>query len=284
MAVCCLVMTAFPIASEDEYLKNVRWYNYVRKINTEIREFSGIVGVVVKDLNTGATYAYNADRDFISASLIKLPIMVAIFKEFIDGNISFTEEYPLDDSCRVSGSGILKHKPNGSTYTVYELVYTMIAESDNTAARILTECIGYKRMNELFKSLGLKNTNISPQSFNLATGEITGESFTTPRDMACLLEKIYDKQLFRRYLSEQMIDILKLTIDRQRLNKYLPRTFELAHKTGLLRGACHDAGIVFSPHGDYLICILTNANGHYQQAKHFIASLGKLTFDQLKRS
>lgn len=247
-----------------------------------IQKFSGTAGVMVKDLTAGHTYSYNADRKFVSASIIKLPIMVAVFKEFNDSRISFTETCRLTYGCRVPGSGILKHKPNGTAYSIYELVYTMIAESDNTAARILTERVGYERMNKIFRSIGLKNTNISPRSFDLTGGEIAGDSYTTPRDITLLLQRIYDQQMFKRYLSQQMIEILKLTVDKNRLNKYLPETFQLAHKTGLLRGACHDAGIVFSPHGDHLICILTDGNGTYRHAKEFIAQLGRLTFAQLK--
>lgn len=266
----------------DDYLYKIHWQNYVSNINKKIQSFSGTAGVFVKDLSNNYTYSYNPDKKFISASLIKLPIMIAVFKEFIDGKISFIDTCPLNEKDRVLGSGILKYKPKGTKYTIYELVYTMIAKSDNTAAKMLTQLVGIERMNEIFKSIGLKNTNISSKSFDLRNGEIAGDSYTTARDISLILQKIYDEKMFRRYLSQQMIEILKLTVDKKRLNKYLPKDFKLAHKTGLLRGACHDSGIVFSPQGDYLICVLTDANGNYTNAKNFIANLGKLTFKQLK--
>ena len=56
--------------------------------------------------------------------------------------------------------------------------------------------------------------------------------------------------------------------------------WQIAHKTGLLRKACHDVGIVFTPKGDYLICVLTgHQSSNYRMSKHFIASMGRLTFD-----
>lgn len=268
---------------DDGFLENHRWNYFISLINNRIQEFPGKAGVIVKDLTNNNMYAYNADQPFISASLIKLPIMVAVFKEFNDDRLSLTDTHVLKDKHRVAGSGILKYKKSGTRFSIYELVYIMISNSDNTAARMLTEIIGYDRMNRIFKSIGLTKTNISPQSFNLKNGEIAGDSFTTPRDIARLLDEIYARNMFRRYLSQQMIDILKLTVDKKRLNKYLPASFTLAHKTGLLRGACHDAGIVFSPGGDFLICILTDNNGNYREAKRFIANLGKLTFKQMKK-
>ena len=57
-----------------------------------------------------------------------------------------------------------------------------------------------------------------------------------------------------------MIDVLK----RQRLNdripRYLPKNIEVAHKTGELLGAKHDAGIVFASNGDYIIVVLSKTN------------------------
>ena len=68
-----------------------------------------------------------------------------------------------------------------------------------------------------------------------------------------------------------------------RLAKGLPRGWEIAHKTGLLRKACHDVGIVFSPKGDYMICVLTSHDVTYKTAKRFIANVGRITFDYYGR-
>lgn len=282
IAIVCL-WAVLSLYSED-FLANHRWQYFISTINAHIQQFPGKVAVIVKNLDNDQTYYYNADMPFVSASLIKLPIMVAVFKEFVNSNISLKQKFKLENKYRVGGSGILKNKPSGSEYTIYELSYIMIRNSDNTAARMLAEIVGYDRMNEIFKSIGLESTNISPKSFDLTNSEIAGDSYTTARDIAFLLKEIYDGTMFRRYLSQQMIEILKLPFDKKRLRKYLPEDFELAHKTGLLRGACHDAGIVFSPNGNYLICVMTDNNGNYRQAKNFIAHLGKITFEQLQKS
>ncbi|MBD3272377.1 MAG: hypothetical protein GF384_07575 [Elusimicrobia bacterium] len=275
--------TVQPQISADDYQHKKLWNDLIAAVNQEILEFPGKVGLALTDLTHDVSYTYNADHLMKSASIIKLPIMVAVFKEFNDGKISFTERYELTDAHRVGGSGKLKYAETGSWYTIYELVYIMISESDNTAAKMLTDIIGFSRMNEIFKSIGLTSTNISPQSFNLDDGEIAGESYTTVRDIAQVLTRIYGEELFQRYLSKQMIAILKMTVDRKRLNKFLPDDFELAHKTGLLRGACHDAGIVFSPHGDMLLCVMTDNNGNYRQAKEFIAHIGDITYRWLEQ-
>jgi beta-lactamase class A len=101
--------------------------------------------------------------------------------------------------------------------------------------------------------------------------------------MAYLLEKIYRRELVSPEASDQMLDIMKHQHLRDRLPRFLPTGWEIAHKTGLLRKACHDVGIVFSPKGDYLICVLTSHDSTYKMAKRFIATVGRITFDYYGR-
>src|SRR5205823_14052868 len=122
-------------------------------------------------------------------------------------------------------------------------------------------------------------TEIHPEGFRLTGRRVAEDNMTSPRDMAYILEKIYQRELVSANASEQMLAILKHQKLRDRLPRYLPTGWEIAHKTGLLRKACHDVGIVFSPGGDYLICVLTSHDATYKNAKRFIASLGRITYD-----
>ena len=45
-----------------------------------------------------------------------------------------------------------------------------------------------------------------------------------------------------------------------RIPRYLPDGITVAHKTGLESGNCHDAGVFFTPHGDFLIVVLVKHN------------------------
>jgi beta-lactamase class A len=94
-----------------------------------------------------------------------------------------------------------------------------------------------------------------------------------------LLEKIYRRELVSPEASDEMLLILKHQKLRDRLPRYLPTGWLIAHKTGLLRKACHDVGIVFSPKGNYMICVMTGQDTNYRAAKQFIASVGRITFD-----
>ncbi|TBR19406.1 serine hydrolase, partial [bacterium] len=99
-------------------------------------------------------------------------------------------------------------------------------------------------------------------------------------DMAKLLEDIYRGRVIDKSVSLKCLDILKRQKMRDRIPKYLPPDTVVAHKTGLENGVCHDAGIVFTPAGDFLICVLTrHTDKTARDAKYLIARIAKDAYD-----
>ncbi len=268
-----------PNASKFPAIRAEDWQSFDDAVHARARQFSGTLGYVIKDLNSGHVVSSQADRAFPSASLIKLPIMVAVFQAVEDKKLTLAQTLTLHRQDRKGGSGILKWSPVGSVFTVSELVEAMITHSDNTAAHMLVDQLGYDYLQQTFHKLGLQATEVHPEGFRLTSRRVDEDNMTSPADMAMLLEKIYTRQLVSEQASDDMLGILKRQHLRDRLPKYLPSGWMIAHKTGLLRRACHDVGIVFSPNGDYLICVLTNHDSTYKVAKRFIATMGRISFD-----
>lgn len=259
-------------------IKDAEWLEMVDGLDKASRSYRGRVGIYIRDLETGKTWSYNADKLFPSASLIKVPIMAAVFEKMKSGAFTLDTQIKLTRPARVGGSGSLKWVREGTSLSVMEIVYKMITESDNTAAKMLIDHVGMPYLEAAFKGLGLAHTNITPEGMSLSSGRVRRENFTTPREMASLLERIYAGELVNREASEFMLDVLKHTKSRSRLRKGLPLGWEIGHKTGLLRKSCHDVGIVFSPRGDYVIAVLTSEAPNYSTAKNFISKVAKLTY------
>jgi len=259
-------------------INDVEWQAMVSGLETAAAAWRGNAGIYLKDLQTGRAWDYNADRLFASASLVKVPIMAAVFDKINSGAITLDTQIKLTRADRVGGSGSLKWVRDGTSLSVMEIVYKMITESDNTATRMLIDYVGMDYLDSAFRKLGLVHTNITPEGMSLASGRIEHENYTTAREMAGLLERIYAGELISRESSEFMLDVLKHNKSRSRLRKGLPLGWEIGHKTGLLRKACHDAGIVFSPRGDYVIVVLTSEVPDYSSAKKFIARVAGLTY------
>jgi len=254
------------------------WQSLADAVSARADQFGGTVGYIIKDFKTGKVAAVNGQQSFPSASLIKFPILCAAFQAVEEGKLYLSTPITLQRADKKSGSGVLKLSPVGSVYTNRELLEYMIGHSDNTAAALLVRQLGYDYLQKTFVRLGLQDTLITPEGFKLTSQKVEEDNMTSPRDMAYLLEKIYKRELVSAEASDQMLDILKHQHLRDRLPRFLPTGWEIAHKTGLLRRACHDVGIVFSPKGDYMICVLTSHDATYKNAKRFIAYVARITY------
>lgn len=273
-----IIPTAEQIAEE-------RWNETMAGIRQMVETYDGEVGLYIKDLNTGRTFEHNSDRPFISASLIKVPIMAAAFEAVKSGKLSLSETISYSRKYKRGGSGRLKWSRTGVKYPTSYLIYEMITKSDNTATAMLINKLGYDYLNASFAKFGLEETRIAKTGMSLSSRlDPALDNYTTPREMASLLEKIYRREMVSESLSDLMLEIMKGADHPTRLAKRLPHEWKLARKTGLLRKSCHDVGILFTPQGDYIICVLTGKNPTYSKAKGLIASVGEKTYEFLGRT
>jgi len=255
------------------------WDRMTAELARAAARHPGRVGIVLKDLRTRRSWSYHPDELFPAASLIKVPVMIAAFYRITAGELSLRERFAVRQRTRVGGSGSLKWSPEGTRLTVQDLLIHMINESDNTATAMILETLGIGYVQQQFPRMGLLYSGIYPEGMSIRGGRVTHENYTTAREMTMLLEKIYRGEAVDRVSSALMLEILKRRkAVASRLAKGLPPGWEIAHKTGLLRMACHDSAIIFTPHGDYVITVLTGRNRSYASAKDFISHLGRITF------
>ncbi|MEF3280297.1 MAG: class A beta-lactamase-related serine hydrolase [Elusimicrobiota bacterium] len=264
------------------YMSDERWSDLTENLRNLCDNYKAHVGVYLKDLKTQKTWEYNADRLFRSASLIKLPIMIAVMNKVEEKQISLDTELTITDKDRMDGSGSLKWAREGTTLSLLEIIYRMITDSDNTATKLLIDYFGIEYFKSAFRQMGLAYTNITLEGMSLTSGRVAKENYTTPREMAYLLEKIYRKEMVSKSMSEMMLDILKRNRSRSRIRKGVPLSWQVGHKTGLLRKSCSDVGIVFSPHSDYILAILLDDVPSYRSGKEFIAKIARVTSEFYK--
>lgn len=255
------------------------WREMTAELGRLAGRYRGRVAIFLKDLKTNETWTYHPDDLFPSASLIKVPVMASAFYRIQEGRMSLYDRLTLRRRNRMGGSGSLKWRPDGTKLTVRELLQLMISESDNTATSMVLEAAGMGYVQQQFPKMGLFYTGIYPEGMSIRGTRVANENYTTAREMTMLMEKIYRGELVDRPSSELMFDILKhKKAVASRLAKGLPPGWEIAHKTGLLRQACHDSAIFLTPHGDYALTVLTGQNSNYRMAKNFISRLGRITF------
>jgi len=259
--------------------RDAQWDAMTKELSKQAAKYPGRVSIYLKDLKSGRTWMHHPDDLFPAASLIKVPVMIAAFYKIRDGQLALDERIAITRGNRVGGSGSLKWQHDGSKFTVRELLVHMINESDNTATKMILDRLGIGFVQQQFPRMGLLYTGIYEEGMSIKGGRVMHENYTTAREMNSLMEKIYAGQAVDKVSSEVMLDILKKPkAVASRLAKGMPIGWEIAHKTGLLRQACHDSAVFITPHGDYAMTVLTGQNHSYSQAKDFITKLGKVTF------
>lgn len=258
---------------------DVDWDKMTGELTKQVARHPGRIAVFLKDLRTQRVWSHHPDDLFTAASLIKVPVLIAAFYKIHAGELALSDQLALHRRTRVGGSGSLKWRSDGTKLTVEELLVRMINESDNTATAMLLDAMGIDWVQQQFPRMGLLYTGIYPEGMSIKGGRVAHENYTTAREMSMLMESIYLGRAVDKDSSVLMLEILKRRkAVASRLARGLPTGWEIAHKTGLLRLACHDSAIFFTPHGDYLMTVLTGQNHSYHAAKNFITRLGRITF------
>ena len=259
--------------------KRAAWALLKKNIENELKGFKGTAGIVIKDLDLNWEIVSNEDAPIPSASMVKIPIMMAYFYASNDGVVDLKSKISLANREKSPGSGLLKNVAAGKQFSLEELIYLMISSSDNTAANILIDRLGLDAINRYFLRMGLKSTNLVRKMMDFSQRKAGVENYTTAREMADLLEKMYRDRFLSPAISKNCLQILAGQKVNDRIPKKLPGGTMVAHKTGLEDGLCHDAGIVYTDKGNFLICVLTKHKyKSAREAKSLIATISLLAY------
>lgn len=257
------------------------------------RNFTGQAGVFVKDLQTGEEIGLGEAVAFSGLGLLKLPILIEAARRTSSPDAA-TQQYMLQ---------------------------TAAGEANNTAANALLQRIGDNdaftgsdRVNSSLRYLGLVNTfiatpydqNVKPPAIvtraNSRTDVNTNPDArmqTTAQDTGLLLEMIYycgrgGGNLVAAYGAampakcSSLIELLNQGIladpasgAPMYIRAGLPAGLRVAGKWSWDRETRADAGVVFTPSGDFvLVMLLQQANwGDWQAASPIMADLARAAYN-----
>lgn len=194
---------------------------------------AGEVAFYWGDLTSGGRVAVRPEKIFRSASLIKLPVAAAVLARW-------------------------EQDPGGRTPEREQLLWKMIAESNNVAVDLLAEYAGgLEAINRFCREQGWNETEMNYYFRDWRTRR--KHNLTSARDVAAMLRAIDRRELVSPAASEHLWRLLLDQSMRQRIPAGIPRDAgaEVGNKTGTLVSALHDAAIVRSPQAHYLLVILT---------------------------
>ncbi|MEC9488066.1 MAG: serine hydrolase [Halanaerobium sp.] len=255
-----------------------------KKVQELNQKLSGVAGIVIKDLWGNFSFDLNPDLVFPAASVIKLCILWDLFKRASNGELDLEQQITLRENHKVGGFGILKELHTGLQLTVEDLATLMIVLSDNVATNMLIDLLGFARINSSIKEIGLKDTVLQRKMMDTQAAEQGLDNYTSPRDIAILLENYIKSELIDSKNREKMLDILMRQQCNNKLPALMPAGTKLAHKTGDLPGVEHDVGILDLPDQKICIIVLTRDLKDNQDGIKFNNQIGELVYNHFGHS
>jgi beta-lactamase class A len=234
-----------------------------RKLQAELEKamqgFHGVAGLYVKNLKTGKVAAVNADTLFPTASMVKIPILIGVMAKLERGELAYHQKLEYKDSLLYAGEDILGSFKSGENIELAKVIMLMLTTSDNTASLWLQSLAGTgTRINELLDSIGLVHTRVNSRTPGREENRNNfGWGQTTPREMASIMEKMYNGQVISRKASNEMIRLLGRNYFDEVAISQIPSTVFVASKHGCVNQSRSETLLVMAPNGPYVFSITT---------------------------
>jgi beta-lactamase class A len=193
------------------------------ELNRIASSHDGKVTFALTDLLTGETISRDPDDVMPTASLIKVPVLVALYQAASEGHIALTDRIRYGAGHRCLGSGVLSLLTPGVEMTVRDAGVLMIIISDNSATNMCVDLVGLERVNRTMRSLGLLQTALFFRLGDRSAGlDARKMSVSTAGEMTSLLGMLARREAVSAEASEDMLRIMRRQDYRHELSRLLP--------------------------------------------------------------
>lgn len=255
----------FSITEKKSIKKPEDYLRFKEELNQYLDLQTGTYGIYVYDLTTNYSYGINEDLKFPAASTSKIHILIALYQDIEKGKIKPEEKLTYIEADYEEGTGGIQYKDFNTQYTVKDLAYKMMKNSDNVAKNMILRRLERGRVISFLESQNVPNI------------EFVMNSQASPKDMGKILLKLYKGELVSEDSRLEILDILTGSDFENRLPKNLPGV-PVAHKIGTWEGAISDVGIAM---GDkpFVICVYSNGIKNVTVAEGVIAKIAQMVYD-----
>jgi len=221
------------------------------------KNFPGVMGIGIKDLEKGDEIFVNGDEIFPIGSSIKIPILIEFFKKAEAGLIKPEAQLTLQEKHMVGGSGVLQElQPGQVTMPLLDYATLMITVSDNVATNILIDLVTMEDANRTLTHLGLEKTKLQRKMIDLEAAKAGRENVSIPKEMIKLMDLLYKGETLSQYVRENTLRIMKKP-KQAVIRASVPDNIAVADKPGGVEGVSCDIGMVFLPRRPYAIAVMT---------------------------
>lgn len=240
------------------------------------------ISLYFRDLNNGPWVGINEKSVFSPASLLKVPILIALLHKAED-NPSFLQEKikipPLDiiegvrQNIKVE-DGLIA----GEEYTLSDVAEKMIQKSDNIAVVSILSKLNSLEVGSVFNSIGIPYKDLET------------EVPVRVKDYAGFFRVLFNASYLDREMSEKALEILTGSDYNNGIVAGVPEGTVVAHKYGerIFENQendkqLHDCGIIYYPNKPYVLCIMTRGSDFISQESS-IRELSRYVYDEVNKN
>jgi beta-lactamase class A len=202
-----------------------------------------------------------------TASLIKVPILTALYQAVDDGRLTLDGRVTYEQRHRSLGSGVLSMMSPGVVMSVRDAAVLMMTISDNSATNMCIDLAGLDAVNVKMRALGLHDTTLFRWLGDPAAGADPRKmNVSTADNIERLMTLIARREAVSPEGCDDMMRIMRRCTGRAELSRLLPwnelnmlqdpRENWVAEKGGAFINGVRTGGAIFrSTHGFFTMSV-----------------------------
>jgi len=236
------------------------------KLNA-LYEHNPDISMYFEYLPTRANVSINKDAEFYPASLLKVPVAVAVAKKIERREWKWSNELVLLAGDRDELFGTLYKEPTNSTHTIEDLVRRSLVESDNTAHFILLRNLETEEVEAVYEHIGLKG-------FFDTDGRISAKRYSA------IFRMLYASSYLSPEYSQKLLAFMTESTFTDFIEGGLPEKTTFSHKIGIAvdKNVYVDSGVVYPPGRPYVLTIMVRT-GNEPQAQDIMQDISRIIYD-----
>ncbi len=224
-----------------------------------------------------------AQAEKSAASVIKVPIAMACLALADQGKIDLEQKVTITHP--VAGTGVINYLYGVKEISLKNAIALSIIVSDNIAANIVIDAVGFEQANVFFKRVGATNTHLKRAFMDHASLASGIDNVTTAADM-CLFLQLLDED--SNVLSKESKALMREVMQHQQFKDKLPsyqnmfaEEVHIGNKTGTLDGVEHDIAYFENKNKTTYIAVLSTDWEYNHDGRQTIAQIGQKVLEYM---
>ncbi len=225
-----------------------------KEIRNEVAPYGNSFGIYFEYLPTGTSIGVNEKQEFHAASLFKVPVIMAYYKQRERMHMTNDPVLEIKEEHLDNEFGTLYQKGAGHKIKMSEAIRLSLEESDNTAAKMIASGVQEADFNEVYN--GVDIDLLADQN----------GAILTPKNYSSILKALYFSAVLEKESSSAILNYLANSKFNDKLVAGIPPDITVSHKIGDFidketgEKAYMDCGIVYLPRRPYLLCMVSETN------------------------